>query len=60
MLNDHRGLNYFFTVTDTNIVQDAATVGDPTRCLNDSLNKRSINTVANCKANSPDDPGHTG
>ena len=55
MVNDHRGLNYFFTVTDTNIVQDAATVGDPTRCLNDHLDKQLINTVATCKASSPDD-----
>ena len=35
MVNKHRGLNYLFTLNgDEDSVLDAATVGDPTRCLN--------------------------
>ncbi|RPD55637.1 SET domain-containing protein [Lentinus tigrinus ALCF2SS1-6] len=45
-VNWHRGLNYMFSLNDDSGVLDAATVGDPTRCLNDSLNKDDLNVKA--------------
>ncbi|KAI0699059.1 hypothetical protein C8T65DRAFT_660264 [Cerioporus squamosus] len=45
-INRHRGLNYMFSLNDNSGILDAATVGDPTRCLNDSLEKDKLNAQA--------------
>lgn len=46
-LNRHRKLNYMFSLSDqTRMVLDAATVGGPTRCLNDSTVATRLNASA--------------
>ena len=56
--NDHRGLNYLFQVTNTKIIEDAATVGDPTRCMNDSRDLLKNNATAKCESGTAQATAH--
>lgn len=41
-----------FNLNYNNGILDAATVGDPTRCLNDSIDEDALNVKAECECSS--------
>ena len=41
-----RGLNYMFTLDDSNMYLDSGTVGNRSRCLNDSMDESKLNVAA--------------